>query len=695
MKYRIAVLLGLFWGAVVSLHADPDTLYICPGDAVRLEAPEGFNYYYWQAAPGLTNSVGQKQVVKPAVSTLYVVDIYNVRDTNELVVNGDFSRGNFGFSSQYIYTPGATFLQGRYGIMNTPKQFNNGFSGCHDHSPTPDNLMMVIDGAIVLNEKVWCSKVAVEPNTNYAFSTWITSVEPRAPARLQFTINDVQIGDPFQATSLTCEWNEFYEVWNSGNAREATICVTNQNTEPLGNDFALDDFSFRPIVSTRSDSFYVVVREVPRTRIDTSICEKSTFIYNGQVYPPNTRRSFTFTAATGCDSIVDLQVGLTDTILTSIRVDTLCPGESLVFFGETILRDTTICRTYSPLNSCDSTVCVTVYFLSEATIDIDTIPPSCAGLSDGALLATPFAGLPPYQFSWSNGAASAGIDRLQAGNYTLTVTDAKNCRAVKPIRLPEPERLGQTLVANPVSCYDGADGSLISIAGGGTPPYEYRLNGGDWNGSPTRQNLRPGRYAMSLQDGNGCLRTDSATVTAPSPVSVVLNADTNVVILGQVLPVSATSSGDFPFRLEWPAIQDPDCPDCSLVNLYPFESGLIKVIATDSMGCIASDSLFVTVEKNYGLYAPNAFSPNEDGFNDRFNVYAGANVQEVNALYIFDRWGNILFKTNNCPVGDESCGWDGTVNGAPLDAAVYVFYVEVTYIDGVTGTVSGEVVLLR
>ncbi len=96
------------------------------------------------------------------------------------------------------------------------------------------------------------------------------------------------------------------------------------------------------------------------------------------------------------------------------------------------------------------------------------------------------------------------------------------------------------------------------------------------------------------------------------------------------------------------------------------------------------------------VFAPNVFSPNEDGFNDKFTLYANNDYPtQVNSLSIFNRWGEQVYFVENLDFGDESRGWDGTKNGQALDNAVFTFTAEVELVDGSRKLMNGEVTLIR
>ena len=92
------------------------------------------------------------------------------------------------------------------------------------------------------------------------------------------------------------------------------------------------------------------------------------------------------------------------------------------------------------------------------------------------------------------------------------------------------------------------------------------------------------------------------------------------------------------------------------------------VVVTYSNNCIGSDTTFVEDNCPYKLYMPNAFTPNNDLLNETFKGYGMGIVQFE--MYIYDRWGEELFSTN-----DMNKGWDGTFKNQPCIADSYVWIV--------------------
>ncbi|GJM36363.1 MAG: hypothetical protein DHS20C18_53640 [Saprospiraceae bacterium] len=136
------------------------------------------------------------------------------------------------------------------------------------------------------------------------------------------------------------------------------------------------------------------------------------------------------------------------------------------------------------------------------------------------------------------------------------------------------------------------------------------------------------------------------------------------------------------------------CLNCENQFFQPLFDGLYTVDVSNGQGCNDVDSVMIFVLKNYQVYAPNVFSPNDDGINDRFFLQSKY-AEELVSLQVFDRWGNIHWDVTGGTTNDARIGWDGKGRGKLLDPGVFVYRAVVRFLDGIERQFSGSVTLVR
>ncbi len=255
----------------VILHSPDTTIQF--GDSATLWA-SGADVLYWTDANGNILISGPTLTVSPTSTTLYYVTGQNMSaNINEnLVVNGDFEQGNVYFTSEYSYVSSSSVLgEGYYTIGPNAHNYHPDFYNGPDHTTGAGNFM-ILNGTGTPNTNVWTQTVPVTPHTNYAFSTWVSSLVSSSPAMLQFSVNGSQLGDIFMAPNTWGIWSRYYEVWNSGNNTSAVLTILNQNTTLMGNDFGLDDIVFAPLTTcSATESILVHLPEFP-DNVDSADC---------------------------------------------------------------------------------------------------------------------------------------------------------------------------------------------------------------------------------------------------------------------------------------------------------------------------------------------------------------------------------------------------------------------------------------
>lgn len=333
-----------------------------------------------------------------------------------------------------------------------------------------------------------------------------------------------------------------------------------------------------------------------------------------------------------------------------------------------------------------------------------------ANCVDKAINFLPAAGDDAFGLEWSFGDGENSQQPYpqhrygEPGNYIayLEATSTNGCSSIDSIMVNIGEYNGQaldfTLAANactfgpfPIDFRSPESGLTIDYGNGTVSP------------TPVDQPyFEPGTYKLNLQatSANGCSIDSSMKVRVYPDFDAEIQTSTRdtFVELGDYLDLSVKVT---PPR----NIQEVLWQGDSVVNPYapytraqPINDGFYTIELLDEYGCTATDSMRVRVIKDYDsrIYAPNAFSPNEDGFNDRFNLDVKANtVAGIPYMRVMSRFGGIVYECTDCPTGSVNEGWDGRVGGKPIESNVYIWAAEIDFVDGTSQLFTGDITLLR
>lgn len=171
-----------------------------------------------------------------------------------LIQNGDFEAGNTSFESDYAFQnpvePVDNMLmwdEKAYTVYSSTKAVHYLWTDFGDRA-TGSGLMLIVNGDDMpdpgAEPTVWKETVSVTPNTDYILTYYIRTAYPQAPAMLQCTINDIEIGIATAYDTPGEGWLEVSYSWNSGGNTQAVIRLRDFNQAHTGNDFAIDDISF-------------------------------------------------------------------------------------------------------------------------------------------------------------------------------------------------------------------------------------------------------------------------------------------------------------------------------------------------------------------------------------------------------------------------------------------------------------------
>lgn len=697
---------------------------ICVGDATTLIASGG-STYSWSPAIGLNTTTGASVIATPTVTTTYTIISSNSANSpgSEMVINGDFSQGNTGFTNDYTHS--ITFSPGNY-YVSSGFFLNAPGGNAPDHTNTNDNMLMGLDGKTAVSV-VWEQTInGISNNEDYQFSFWSTRGLVGYPQNFEVHfIGDVTgdeiISNSFSPTIATLDtliWDNYsLKVWNSLGNNNVIIRIINLQTSANANDFAIDDISFQPVIGNSCSSEVVatvVVVNTPTVTVnDPAICfgnstnltavGANTYLWsdgttaNPKTVSPTSSVSYTVTGTSlGCSAsdVADVII----TLLPVIKVNSpvICEGQSAVLTasGGSVYDwetgETANFITVSPLTTTTYTVgdntpgcsgsttsTVTVNSLPVVTVNAATV---CGGQS------TTLTASGANTYLWSTGSAinPLTVSPANTASYTVTGTTAAGCTAMASATVSVNSL--PVITVNSTSICGGLASTLTASGA-----ISYVWSNGDITVVTIVSPSSTTPYTVTGTDVNGCSGTAIGTVTVfPQPGAQFSTSPDPVGMFNPVVTFNNQSSSDVNYWY-W-SFGDGDSLDNnteSPTHTYPGDTGsfMATLIVHNAGFCYDTVNHLVLIGPEYSFYIPNAFTPDGDGVNDTF-FGKGTGILEYQ-LMVFDRWGNFIFVTD-----DIDKGWDGKANGG-VNASqqdVYVWKVSLTDIfrkkHHYTGTVS-------
>lgn len=218
---------------------------------------------------------------------------------------------------------------------------------------------------------------------------------------------------------------------------------------------------------------------------------------------------------------------------------------------------------------------------------------TCNYTTDGRITLAVTGGVGPYTYLWNDPAAqtTATASNLAAGTYAATITDANGCTATTVQTVEAPIPADVVISGTNVSCFNGANGTAtVTISNGNAATYNYIWNNTPAATSATATGLVAGTYGVTVTDNNGCLVTESITLTQPAQLQISMASDDATCGNGSDGSITATVSGGVPFannsyNYAWSAGSSPN-----VQVLDDVSTGNYIVTVTDANGCTITGS---------------------------------------------------------------------------------------------------------
>ena len=426
----------------------------------------------------------------------YTVDITDTCAAagNELVENGHFQSYYQGFTTDYgIGVPGPDIGGSNIAVTHDANLYHTGFVGNGNQGT---GNFIVANGSTAANQSVWCQTITVTPNTNYNFAMWLSSMFNVSPGQVVVEFDGVPVGGTFIAPAGTGVWEEHEVFWNSGASNQVQICIVGVNLDDVGNDFGIDNISLKECMSC-TETFPFTINEPSALQL------------NANTTPENCSGSQ--------DGEIEMIVG-GGAGAYEYSIDTATTFQSNPIFAglsggnyAIIVRDQ---------NNCLDTLEVTVNTLADLTFDVNQVDVSCNLGADGEIEVVNIQnGINPYQYSVDNGINTQGsnlFSNLTAGTYDVWVADDNGCSATEQILIDQNDPIAVEFNVQDVSCFGVNDGGVtVTTTVGGTPIYQYSIDGINFQGNTVFGGLSGINYTLSVQDQNACIFDTTFVVNEP------------------------------------------------------------------------------------------------------------------------------------------------------------------------------------
>jgi gliding motility-associated-like protein len=615
------------------------------------------------------------------------------------VINQDFSAGQnpggalAGGTTNLTYTTNNCPDDGFYTISTSL----TGGGNCHpdtwynvtkDHTGSLNGYMMIVNASYQPSIFFTQPASGLCPNTTYYFSAYILNLiiptsntvnftEPNITFSIESTSGQVLATNntgtiPPSPTGPT--WIQYGTFFTTpANVTNIVVKMTNNAPGGNGNDFILDDITFRACGPIINLGFAAT-----NGPADKEICQgdNARYTLKAQVLGTNNpvyqwqynyyRKGWSDIPGKTDDS---LDVGFVNAIT----------GSYLYRLGVANGSNSSAqCRVYSPVLSVNVNPLPVVPAIAPKTI--------CAG---NALQLTASGGA-TYTWTGPNMAPTSqnpliinNVTTANAGTYTVVVSSASGCSvSPTPVIVKVVPNITPA-ISNDVSICAGETTQLYASGG---VYYKWTPSTGlnnDTIPNPIATPSQTTTYHVDISNGGCADSSKSVTVTVNQPP--VANAGSDKVIFGgQSVKLNGTVTGDNITNYYWSPSSFLDDP----FSLTPTANPPIDITYTLtvlSQTCgISTSTVFVKVYQQ--ITVPNAFSPNSDGINDNWNIDALVTYPQ-SSIMVYDRYGQKVYQSTG-----YAKPWDGTYNGSALPPGTYYYVID---LKNNTPKIAGWVFIVR
>jgi len=573
-----------------------------------------------------------------------------------IFTDGDFGVGtanillpNPNIAPGYTYTSNVPPIDGQYTITNTTSTWGGLWESwlrIGDSSDDPQGYMMVVNASNAPGDFFRQTITDLCENTQYEFTADIINfIKNGVPNHIKPNVSFL-LDDVIQITTGDIAQNNLWNTYGftfDTEPGQTSLTLTLRNNAPggIGNDLGLDNISFRacgPSAFIDTDQFIFLCADANDPAQITADLDFNTHLLQWQVSE-------------------DEGVTWND-----------IPNETdPAFFHNNFLPGIYQYRYLSAtsLNNLNNFKCriisdvITIEVLPTFHESVDTI---CE--------------MTIYP---------SGLDTLtESGTYVFNLISSLGCDSIVTLDLTVLENnLDFNINTTDPGCLGEVSGVLeIVDITNQNPPVSFWLNEELISG-PTATGLSEGDFTIEIIDRFQCAASKTVSLGVPDPFTIDVGPDLSLDFGETSDPVRVNSTGAVS-NYTWTPATFLSCADCPQTEIIGAANTNYIVVAEDDNGCIAIDSLQVTLKSDeINIYIPNVFTPNGDGINDYFNLFSYEQaVTQIESLTIYNRWGGVVYSGKELLPNTFATGWDGRHGKELVQGGVYLYVFNIRLIDG-------------
>lgn len=434
----------------------------------------------------------------------------------------------------------------------------------------------------------------------------------------------------------------------------------------------------------------IIVTNVTMIPISNSVVPVTLCIGSNYTYPDGTvstniqvdeSNTSTLISPFGCDSIIVTNITIS-TVITASENVSICPGENYMYPDGTVSNNIQVSELhvsqFVSVLGCDSLLTTNITVLPLPVINAGSDITICEGES---IILTASGG---FSYVWNNGVTNGVLFTPPSGStsYTVTGESAQGCENTDEVIVtvslgPEALFVGDTLsgcsphtvtftnlTANSANCvWDFGNGTTSNNCGPITITYDFA-----------------GLYDVSLTvtDINGCTDTETITdyiLVEDAPIAGFSVDDMTLDIYDTEVHFFNSTFNGTSYIWDF-GDNSTNSTDENTIHSFPSEVAnyVVTLYAMNDAGCKDSISMVISLDDVLIFYVPNSFTPDGDDYNELFKPVFTSGYDPFDFdLYIFNRWGEVIWESH-----DVTVGWDGTygVGGREVQDGTYTWKME-------------------